>query len=224
MSEPILTARGICKDYRDGDDVCRVLHEMDLTVQRGEFVAVMGPSGCGKTTLLNVVGLLTPATEAARLELDDVNCLQLSDARRTALRRDRIGFVFQRFNLLSTISAAENVRLAMQLKRVNPDGQVNTVLERVGLGKVAHRKPGHLSIGEQQRAAIARAVACQPALLLADEPTGNLDSANAESVLRLFRDLHDEYGLTIVMITHSTECAKAADRVLHMRDGRFVDD
>ena len=223
MSEPILQARGICKDYRDGDQVCRVLHDLDLVVERGEFLAVMGPSGCGKTTLLNVLGLLTRPTQAEHLRLGRVDCLRLSDLGRTALRRDRIGFVFQRFNLLSTISAAANVHLALRLKGVLPDGQAEEVLDRVGLSAVSHRKPAHLSMGEQQRAAIARAVACRPALLLADEPTGNLDSGNAAAVLELFREFHRDYGLTVVMITHSPEAAAGADRVLHMKDGRFVE-
>ncbi len=222
MNEPILQARGICKDYRDGDRAHRVLHDLDLTVGRGEFVAVMGPSGCGKTTLLNVLGLLTGASRAERLQLDGVDCLRLSDPARTALRRRRIGFVFQRFNLLSTVSAAANVRLALRLKGIEIDGQVDELLDRVGLRAVAHRKPAHLSVGEQQRAAVARAVVCRPDLLLADEPTGNLDSANAARVLDLFRDFHRDFGLSIVMITHSPECAAAADRVLHMKDGRVL--
>ncbi|HUU82595.1 MAG TPA: ABC transporter ATP-binding protein [Phycisphaerae bacterium] len=224
MNEPILQARGLAKHYRDGDRVCRALHGVDLTIDRGAFLAVMGPSGCGKSTLLNVLGLMCPPTQAGTLRLDGVDCLRLSDRGRTALRRDKIGFVFQRFNLLSTISAAGNVKLALRLRGVVADGQVDEVLDSVGLKGLAHRKPGHLSIGEQQRAAIARAVACRPALLLADEPTGNLDSDNTRNVLDLFRRFHAEHGLTVVMITHSLDCAAAADRIIHMRDGRFVDD
>lgn len=222
MSEAVLRASGICKDYRDGDAVHRVLHALDVTVERGEFVAVMGPSGCGKTTLLNVLGLLTAPTEADRLEMEGLDCLRLSDRARGTVRRDRIGFVFQRFNLLPTISAEDNIRLALRLKGMEVDGQVDGLLEDVGIRGVAHRKPGHLSIGEQQRAAIARAMAPNPALLLADEPTGNLDSENSQNVLGLFRRFHQSRGTSILMITHSAECASAADRVLHMKDGRFV--
>jgi putative ABC transport system ATP-binding protein len=221
MTESIVDIRGLCKDYQDGDTVARVLRSVDLTIGRGEFVAIMGPSGCGKTTLLNTLGLMTPPTSAERLVLDGVNCLTLSDSARTRVRRERVGFVFQRFNLLSTLSARRNVELALRLRRIPVDGQVNAVLDQVGLTSVAHRKPGHLSIGEQQRAAIARAVACRPTLLLADEPTGNLDSANAAAVIALFKHFHTAAGMTIVMITHSRECAAAADRVLMMTDGRI---
>jgi len=223
MNATILEARGICKDYRDGDRVNRVLDNLDLVVRRGEFVAIVGPSGCGKTTLLNVLGLMSPATRADRLSLDGANCVGLSDRQRTALRRDKIGFIFQRFNLLGTVSAAGNVRLAMRLRKMNADGQADALLERVGLAGLGHRKPGRLSIGEQQRVAVARALACRPALLLADEPTGSLDSGNTQNILDLFRRIHAEDGLTLVMITHNPQCAAAADRVINMADGRFVD-
>ncbi|MHC4062884.1 MAG: ABC transporter ATP-binding protein [Planctomycetota bacterium] len=222
MSEPILQARGLCKDFRDGDRVCHILRGLDLEVGRGEFVAVMGPSGCGKTTLLNILGLMWPPTGAACLRIDGTDCLQLPDRQRTALRREKIGFVFQRFNLLGTISAAGNIRLALRLRGVHGDGHVDEVLDSVGLAGFGHRKPGRLSIGEQQRVAIARAVACRPVLLLADEPTGNLDSDNARNVLDLFRRVHRDQGLTVVMITHNPECAAVADRVMRMMDGRFV--
>ena len=217
----ILQARALCKDYRDGDRVAHVLRSIDLDVSRGEFVAIMGPSGCGKTTLLHILGLMSPPTSAAELRIDGVDCLRLSDGKRTRVRRECVGFVFQRFNLLTTLSARRNVELALQLRDAPVDGQVSEVLDRVGLSGVAHRKPGQLSIGEQQRAAIARAVVTRPKLLLADEPTGNLDSENAEAVMRLFRHFHDAWGITIVMITHSRECAEAADRVIRMKDGRF---
>jgi len=219
MSDAILTARGICKDYRDGDRVAHVLRGIDLTVQRGEFVAVMGPSGCGKTTLLNVLGLMAQPTSADVLLIDGADCLSLSERGRTTVRRERIGFVFQRFNLLRTISARGNIELALQLRGAMLDGQAVRVLREVGLEECIHRKPGHLSMGEQQRVAIARAVACRPAIVLADEPTGNLDSANAQLVIDLFRRFHESYGLTVIMITHDAGCASAADRILHMKDG-----
>ena len=221
MNESIVQARSLCKDYRDGDAIAHVLRGVDLTIERGEFAAVMGPSGCGKTTLLNALGLMTPVTSADRLIIDGVDCLELTDAERTRARRERIGFVFQRFNLLGTLSARRNVELALQLRGMPLDGKVDEVIGRVGLTEVAHRKPAHLSIGEQQRAAIARAVACRPTLLLADEPTGNLDSENAAAVIKLFKHFHAAWDMTIVMITHSRECAESADRVLQMRDGRI---
>jgi ABC-type lipoprotein export system ATPase subunit len=219
VPEPILIARSIRKTYRDGDRDAPVLRGVDLEIGPGEFVAVMGPSGCGKTTLLNVLGLMTPPTTAEALRIDGTDCLGLGETGRTRIRRDKIGFVFQRFNLLRTLSARANVELALRLRGGSPDGQATQVMRDVGLLDCAHRKPGHLSIGEQQRVAIARAVACRPAILLADEPTGNLDSANAETVIRLFRRFHDANGLTVIMITHDADCAAAADRVLHMRDG-----
>lgn len=215
----MVTARSVCKSYRDGDRDAPVLRGVDLDIQAGEFVAVMGPSGCGKTTLLNVLGLMTPPTAAEELRIDGVDCLDLGEQGRTRIRRDKIGFVFQRFNLLRTLSARANIELALRLRGGPPDGQATQALRDVGLLECAHRKPGHLSIGEQQRVAIARAVACRPAILLADEPTGNLDSANAEAVIRLFRRFHETNGLTIIMITHDAECAAAADRLLHMKDG-----
>jgi putative ABC transport system ATP-binding protein len=215
----MVTARSVCKSYRDGDRDAPVLRGVDLDIRAGEFVAVMGPSGCGKTTLLNVLGLMTPPTAAEELRIDGVDCLGLGEQGRTRIRRDKIGFVFQRFNLLRTLSARGNIELALRLRGGSPDGQATEALRDVGLLECAHRKPGRLSIGEQQRVAIARAVACRPAILLADEPTGNLDSANAEAVIRLFRRFHDLNGLTIVMITHDADCAAAADRLLHMKDG-----
>jgi putative ABC transport system ATP-binding protein len=219
MTESILTAQGITKDFRDGDRVAHVLRGIDLTVRRGEFLAIMGPSGCGKTTLLNILGLMTRPTSADTLAIAGTDCLALSERQRTRVRRDKIGFVFQRFNLLRTISARNNIALALRLRGSSVDGQADRLLDEVGLTDCGHRKPGHLSIGEQQRVAIARAVACRPAVLFADEPTGNLDSANAERVIDLFRQFHAAQGLTVVMITHDAERAEAADRILHMKDG-----
>jgi putative ABC transport system ATP-binding protein len=219
MAKPILNARGICKDYRDGNRVAHVLRGIDLRVAPGEFVSIMGPSGCGKTTLLHTLGLMAPPTRAEALTIDGVDCLSLSERGRTGVRREKIGFVFQRFNLLRTISARGNIELALRLRGGSIDGQAGRILQQVGLEHCAHRKPRNLSIGEQQRVAIARAVACRPLLVLADEPTGNLDSANADAVIDLFRAFHEEHGLTLVMITHDAQCASAADRVLHMKDG-----
>lgn len=221
MCDIILQAEGLCKDFRDGGRVAHVLRGVDLRVERGEFVAVMGPSGCGKTTLLNTLGLMTAATSAARLAVDGVDCLGLSDSGRTRVRREKIGFVFQRFNLLGTLSARRNVELALHLRRMSVDGQVEDIIRQVGLSEAAHRKPAHLSMGEQQRVAIARAVVCRPRLLLADEPTGNLDSANAGAVIDLFKHFHRTCGTTVLMITHDRDCAASADRVLKMKDGRI---
>lgn len=218
----MIDVRGLAHAYAHGAVVEPVLHDLTLQVARGEFVVIMGPSGCGKTTLLNILGLMMRPTHAARVRLAGQETLGLSDAARTRLRRETLGFVFQRFNLLPTISARRNIALPLQLRGESPDGEVQALLEVVGLAAQAHKKPGQLSVGQQQRVAIARAVVTRPALLLADEPTGNLDSANSAAILELLSTLHREHGQTVVMITHNEHLSIAADRVLHMRDGRFV--
>jgi putative ABC transport system ATP-binding protein len=220
---PMIDVRGLHHAYTHGGVVEPVLHGLDLCVPRGDFVVIMGPSGCGKTTLLNVLGLMLAPTRAERVRIDGRETLRLSDAARTRLRREALGFVFQRFNLLPTIDVRANVALPLKIRGAAIDGQVDALVERIGLAGYARKKPGQLSVGQQQRVAIARAVIARPALLLADEPTGNLDSANAAEVLRLLAALHREEGQTIVMITHNEQLAVEADRVLFMRDGRFVD-
>ncbi len=222
-SEMILAAADVHKSYRSGSVVTPVLHGLGLELRRGEFVVIMGPSGCGKSTFLNIIGLMMTPTRARSLVIDGVEALNLSDERRTRLRRARIGFVFQRFNLLPVISAGDNVRLAMELRGQRPDGRVDALFERFGLADKIDRKPGALSMGEQQRVAIARAVAGEPAILLADEPTGNLDSGNAQQVLALLGELNRRDGQTVVMITHNEQCIGSADRVVQMKDGRFLD-
>jgi len=222
-ASPMLIASGVHHAYVAGRVVEPVLHDVDLRIERGAFVVIMGPSGCGKTTLLNILGLMMPPTRATALALNGVSALGLGDAARTRLRRTTLGFVFQRFNLLPTISVRRNVALPRTLARQSADGPVDELLARVGLTAHAHKKPGRLSIGQQQRVALARALVTRPALLLADEPTGNLDSANAAAVLDLLQEFHRDWGQTILMITHNEPLAVAADRVLYMRDGRLFD-
>jgi putative ABC transport system ATP-binding protein len=224
MNDPLMIdVRELDHAYVHAGVVEPVLHGLGLQVQRGEFVVIMGPSGCGKTTLLNILGLMLAPTRAGCFRLAGQDMLGLNDAARTRLRREAIGFVFQRFNLLPTISARRNVALPLRLRGVAADGQVERLMAAIGLTEHAHKKPGQLSMGQQQRVALARAVVGSPALLLADEPTGNLDSANAVAVLELLSDFHRRLGQTVVMITHNEQLAVAADRVLRMRDGRFVD-
>jgi putative ABC transport system ATP-binding protein len=224
MSDDLMIdVRDLHHAYTHGGVVEPVLHGLDFQVRRGEFVVIMGPSGCGKTTLLNILGLMLTPTRAQTLRIAGQDAPALDEAGRTRLRRAALGFVFQRFNLLRTLSVRRNVALPLQLRGVTADGQVAQMLARVGLAGVEHKKPGQLSVGQQQRVALARAVIGRPALLLADEPTGNLDSAHAAGVLDLLTEFHRRDGQTIVMITHNERLAVQADRVRHMRDGRFVD-
>lgn len=209
--------------YRVGKVDVPALRGVDLSVREGEFVAVMGPSGCGKSTLLHLMGGLLKPT-AGRVWIDGVELSAVGDAERTEIRRKKIGFVFQRFNLLSTLTAEENIELA---RRIHGNGSYNgtsarQILRLLGLEEKLPHKPSELSGGEQQRVAIARAVINRPALLLADEPTGNLDSDNSQMVLQMLRDLNQEYGQTIVMITHDSEAASIAGRIVEMRDGRIL--
>jgi len=216
----ILRAGGIRHTYTADGVETPVLHGIDLAVRRGEFLMVMGPSGCGKTTLLNILGLMMRPT-AGTVEIEGRAVQGLNDAARTALRRNKLGFVFQRFNLLPVLSAEQNVAMTLKLRRESVNGQAVQALDRVGLSAKRRHKPGALSVGEQQRVAIARAIVGRPSVLLADEPTGNLDSRNASMVLDLIAGLNRTDGLTIVMITHNEHLTDRADRVLQMRDGRF---
>jgi putative ABC transport system ATP-binding protein len=221
--ELMIDVRDLHHAYTHSGVVEPVLRGLDLQVRRGEFVVIMGPSGCGKTTLLNILGLMLTPTRAAAVRLDGVDTRTLSDGARTRLRREALGFVFQRFNLLPTLSVRRNVALPLRIRGHAAENAVQAIIERVGLADCARKKPGRLSVGQQQRVAIARAVVGQPALLLADEPTGNLDSANAAGILELFKQLHREQDQTIVLITHNEHLAVDADHLLHMRDGCFVE-
>ncbi len=225
----ILEGRSLVKSFGQGPARVTVLHELDLAVRRGEFLAVMGQSGCGKSTLLHVLGLMTstdpdPAT-AGRLGTVYVagRVVGSGQAERTRIRRDEIGFVFQRFNLLGQLSAADNVAISLKIRGMKADGHVDELFEMMGVSHVRGRKPGQMSIGEQQRVAVVRALAHRPAILLADEPTGNLDSTNSAALLELFQRLNRDEAQTIVMITHSEQAAGYADRTVHMSDGRITD-
>jgi putative ABC transport system ATP-binding protein len=217
----ILIAEGLHKFYGRGEAKVHALRGVDLRVRRGEFLAIMGSSGCGKSTLLHMLGLMAPPDEG-RLALDGREVAASSAGQRTLLRRTQVGFVFQRFNLLSELTAAGNVEVSLRVRGLRGDGQVGGLMESLGVQHLARRKPSQMSIGEQQRVAVVRALAHRPALLLADEPTGNLDSENSESLLALFRRLNEAQGQTIVMITHSADAAAWADRVVRMKDGRIV--
>ena len=212
---------GIRKSYRRGGDQIRALDGIELGIARGEFVAIMGPSGSGKSTLLNVLGALDRPDEGS-YRLDEHEVGTLDDDAASELRNRRIGFVFQSFHLLPRLTVMENVLLPQRYTTA-PDSQAparaQQLLERMGLGQRVHHRPGELSGGQLQRAAIARALLNQPALLLADEPTGNLDSKSARDVLALFGELNTA-GQTLVMVTHDPDIAATAQRTIYLRDGK----
>ena len=219
----ILKADNLEKIYRVGKVDVPALRGVSLAVQEGEFIAVMGPSGCGKSTMLHLLGgLLTPSK--GRIVIDGEDLTAASDAKRTDIRRRKIGFVFQRFNLFPTLTAEGNLRLAERIHGNGSDDpdRRREILRMLRLQDKLHHKPLELSGGEQQRVALARAVVNRPAIVLADEPTGNLDSENSELVLKMFRELNDRFNQTIIMITHNPEAAAACQRVIQMRDGHIV--
>ena len=222
MSEPIIAATAVTKIYGRGATEVRALDGVDFVVDRGEFVAIMGPSGSGKSTLLHVIGALEPAT-GGTVVLEGEYYEGLEDDELTRLRRERMGFVFQFFNLLPSLSAIENVMLPALIARKATDemrARAKDLLARVGLAEREEHTPSELSGGEQQRVAIARALLLSPAVVLADEPTGNLDSRAGGQILRLMRDLNQDEGVTIVMVTHDPSAAAIADRIVFLRDGR----
>jgi putative ABC transport system ATP-binding protein len=221
----ILKAENLEKVYRVGRVDVPALRGVSLEVQEGEFVAIMGPSGCGKSTLLHLLGgLLTPTS--GRIIIDGEDLTAATDAKRTDIRRRKIGFVFQRFNLFPTLTAEGNLRLAERIHISNgaddPERR-REVLRMLRLEDKMHHKPLELSGGEQQRVALARAVVTRPAIVLADEPTGNLDSENSAIVLNMFQELNYRFNQTIIMITHNPEAAAMCRRIIQMRDGQIVE-
>jgi putative ABC transport system ATP-binding protein len=225
-SKPILETVDLKMVYRVGKVDVQALRGVNVLVSQGEYVAIMGPSGCGKSTLLHIIGgLLTPT--GGRVTVDGADLTSMSDAERTEIRRRKIGFVFQRFNLFPTLTAEGNLKLAERIYHKDGNGDADPgrrrrVLELLKLENKLHHKPLELSGGEQQRVALARAVVNTPAILLADEPTGNLDSESSAIVLEMLRSLNAEFGQTIVMITHNPEAAASAERIIEMRDGHVV--
>src|SRR6516165_4240799 len=225
MSETLLQARRLSKDYGRGGGLVRAVDEVDLEVAAGETVAVMGPSGCGKSTLLHLLGGLDRPT-AGEIWLAGQSLGRLTERALARLRRDAVGFVFQAFHLMDELTAVENVELPALLAGRSPRAarrRAAGLLEQVGLADRAKFLPSGLSGGQRQRVAIARALASDPVIVLADEPTGNLDSAATTDVLRLFDQLHAN-GQTLVVVTHDERIAATADRLISMRDGRFVDE
>jgi len=221
----LLELSDICKVYQSGDEELFALDRVSVTIQRGEFVAIMGASGSGKSTLMNIIGALDKAT-TGRYDLDGVSVSQLNDRRLSKIRNQKIGFVFQAFNLMPRYSAEKNVEVPMVyagLPSAERRKRARAALERVGLaGRMTH-KPTQLSGGQQQRVAIARALVTQPAILLADEPTGALDTDTTVQIMGLLRELHAQ-GMTIIVVTHEADVAEYAERVLVMRDGKIIEE
>ncbi|MGH9430692.1 MAG: ABC transporter ATP-binding protein [Terriglobia bacterium] len=222
--DPIIITEDLKKTYRVGKVMVPALRGVNLVVQEGEFVAIVGPSGCGKSTLLHLLGGLTTPT-SGKLFIDGNDFGSMSDGERTRFRRHKIGFVFQRFNLLPTLTARQNIRMAQHIQGngFNPH-RFQAIVEMLGLQDKLEQRPYALSGGEQQRVAFARAVICEPKILLADEPTGNLDSENSQIVLDMMRTINRSFRQTILMITHNPEAAAIADRTIRMRDGHIISD
>jgi putative ABC transport system ATP-binding protein len=219
----IIQAENVTKVYQIGKVDVPALCGVSFSVEPREFVSIVGPSGSGKSTLFYILGGLTRAT-SGRVLIDGADFAELSDARRTEMRKRKIGFVFQKFNLLPTLSAQGNIEIAREIAGGNgvDKNLFAEVTQMLGIaGRLEHR-PSELSGGEQQRVALARALINQPAIVLADEPTGNLDSRNSEIVLKMLRDANQKFGQTVLMITHNPQAAQIGDRIIHMRDGQIV--
>jgi putative ABC transport system ATP-binding protein len=222
MSDALIEVRALRKVYRVGKVDVHALRGVDLDVADGEFLSIVGPSGSGKSTLFHIIGGLTPASGGSvRIGGQDVSAL--TDSGRTRMRKDKVGFVFQKFNLLPNLTAGDNIAIARHIagRGAKPEPEFEAVLKLLGIANRLHHKPAALSGGEQQRVAIARAIVNHPAILLADEPTGNLDSQNSAAVLDVIRDLNQRLGQTILMITHNSEAALYGHRIVRMRDGRI---
>jgi putative ABC transport system ATP-binding protein len=220
----IIETRDLCKVYAIGKVGVPALRGVDLAVKPGEFLSIIGPSGSGKSTLFHIIGGLTPPT-SGQVRVAGQDLAALSDAGRTRLRKRTVGFVFQKFNLLPNLTARNNIEVARYIGggQRKPDPAFEELLAMLGIRDRLDHRPSELSGGEQQRVAIARAIVNHPAILLADEPTGNLDTENSRAVLELLRDLNERLGQTVLMITHNPEAAAYGHHTVHMRDGKIVE-
>lgn len=216
----VISIQNLVKTYRLGDVQVQALRGVSLEIERGEMVSIMGPSGSGKSTLMNIIGCLDTPSEG-KYVLDEVEVNKLNDDQLAEIRNKKIGFVFQSFNLLPRTTALDNVELPMIYGRV-PDRSKRAVaaLEQVGLGQRIHHRPNELSGGQQQRVAIARALVTNPAIILADEPTGNLDSQSGAEIMGIFERLNKEQGMTVILVTHDPEIGAHGQRIIHIRDGQ----
>lgn len=226
MNDIIIETENLSKAFSVGGQEIRALNGIDLRVTRGKFISIIGPSGSGKTTLLNLIGLLEQPG-GGRVSFAGQDVAKLKESERDDLRLKQMGFIFQTFNLMATFTALENVTFPMEVTHLPEKARMEraiSLLGRLGLAERIHHKPKELSAGESQRVAIARALANEPILLLADEPTGNLDSATTKEITGLLQQLNSEYGIAIILVTHDNQVARAASRTLRMVDGRFDGD
>ena len=224
MPEPMIVAKAIHKTFRTGKVEVHALRGVDLTVDTGEMVAIMGPSGCGKTTLLNCLSGLDEF-DSGEVFIEGTDLRAMSDRKRTAYRAQRMGFIFQTYNLLPVITAVENVELPLLVSNIAPAAarsQALDALAQVGLADRAHHRPAELSGGQRQRVTIARALANSPAIVWADEPTGNLDSKSAQDIIDLMRHLNQTQGQTLVVVTHDPDVSALCDRIVRMQDGQII--
>ncbi len=224
MSKPVLEIKNLNKTYMLGKRPVNALTNLNLEVNKGEFIAIMGPSGSGKTTLLNVIGCIDKATDG-QVTLDGIDVTKTPENKLYKVRRDKMGFIFQSFNLLPYLNARENVELPMEGKtrsRAERKKRAQELLKMVGLAGRENHRPNRLSQGEQQRVAIARALANDPAIILADEPTGNLDSQNKQDIIKLLANLNLTQGTTIIMVTHDSQAANNTERMLLLKDGKII--
>lgn len=222
--EYLIELKDVCKDYKSGKVVTHSLKKINLSIKKGEFVSVVGPSGSGKSTLLNILGLLDRPT-SGKYFFEGKEISFKRDSELAKIRNKKIGFVFQSFNLLNRYNVYKNVEMPLlysSKKITNPEERIKKILKEVGLENKIYRKPLELSGGEQQRVAIARALVLDPLLILADEPTGNLDTKNSHKIMEIFRRLNERYNVTIVVVTHEIDIAQYAGRIIYLKDGRIV--
>jgi putative ABC transport system ATP-binding protein len=226
VPKTILQIQDLTRDYHQGDHVVHALAGVNVEIEAGEFTAIVGPSGSGKTTMLNLIGALdAPSNGSIRLE--DQELTELNHEAKSDLRRDRIGFIFQSFNLIPVLSAVENAAFVLMLQGQDPrtrTARATEVLAQVGLAGLEDRRPNQLSGGQQQRVAVARAIATRPTIVLADEPTANLDSETKADLISLMRGLNEEHGVTFLFSTHDAAIVEAARRVIRLKDGKIVED
>ena len=226
MKETVIETRHLNRFFGEGETLVKALNDVSLTIQKGEFTALVGPSGSGKSTLLHLMGGLDEPTDGEIL-LDNTNISQMSETQLSQFRRDHIGFIFQAYNLIPVLSVEENIEYIMLLQGISSHERkkrTHDILEKVGLEGKQNRLPSQLSGGQQQRVAVARAMVSQPRIILADEPTANLDSQTGSDLIALMRQLNQEQGMTFVFSTHDTKIMEQADRLVHLEDGTIVED